>query len=147
MTESELRARIDAMVEAEYEALGGDNFRDQFGDEMVQKIVVPGLTKRLQAELARDAEFKAALGHDVAGQYLDEYIATRRPTGQYREDGLLRLDDKRLIEMPMATREHLIAWALNEDDKRNLDYIKSRLDLWEAYPECKTLGELEAVDG
>lgn len=45
--------------------------------------------------------------------------------------------------MPDATRDHLFAWALYEDDERNLAYIKSRLDAWDNHRECRTLGQLE----
>jgi hypothetical protein len=53
MTAAEFCARINAMLDAEYEALGGDAFRARFGDATVKKVVVRGLAKRMQAEAER----------------------------------------------------------------------------------------------
>jgi hypothetical protein len=64
------------------------------------------------------------------------------PTGQYREDAIVSIGDRRFL-MRFLTRESLLAWALHESDERNLAYIKSRLDKWDRHPECKTLAELE----
>jgi hypothetical protein len=63
----------------------------------------------------------------------------------YRADAVLPLSANERVMMQDALREHLIAWALHESDERLLVYIRSRLDLFDAHPECKTLAELEAV--
>jgi hypothetical protein len=86
-----------------------------------------------------ESEFYAWARADVL-----RWDAEHRPTGAYREDGVLRLSETERVMMRDATREHLLTWALWEDDDRNLAYIKNRLDLWDAHCDCKTLGELEA---
>jgi hypothetical protein len=133
------------MIDAEYEALGGDAFRANFGDAMFKKIVVTSLTKRMQAEMERDPEFKRAYYHDHAADDIATYLREKRPHGLYRQDGILHLGGGQCVLMPQATREHLLAWALREDDERNLAYIKSRLNKWDSHPECKTLAELESA--
>ena len=143
MTQSEFQERIDSMIDAEYEAIGDDKFREQVGEETVHKLVLSAYSKRFKAELERDPEFKAAWCLDVAGQDVQRYISERRPTGAYRQDGILKLGDNSAVFMPEATRDHLVAWALCEDDERNLAYAKSRLDAWDEHPECKTLDQLE----
>jgi hypothetical protein len=145
MTEKEYRARIDAMIEAEYEAIGGDDFRAKFGDKMVEKIVTAALAKRTKALVENDEEFKQAFFYDLAGKDILQWTDARRPAGAYREDGILQLSEKELVFMRSATREHLVVWALHESDERNLTYIRSRLDLWDRHPECKTLAELEVI--
>ena len=69
--------------------------------------------------------------------------ALRRPTGAYRPDGILTITENLRVHMPKATRDHVLDWGLCEQNERNLAYIKSRLELWDAHPECKTLAELE----
>jgi hypothetical protein len=81
----------------------------------------------------------------MAGADIESYLAARRPVGTYRQDGMLKLDRDRYVEMPHATRDHLLAWALHESDDRNLEYIRRTLSKWDAHPECRTLGELEAA--
>lgn len=100
-------------------------------------------SKRFKAELERDSEFHKAWCLNVAGENVDRYVSERRPLGAYRKDGVLKLGDDRLVCMPDATRDHLLAWALDEDDERNLAYIKSRLDAWDEHQEYKTLDQLE----
>jgi hypothetical protein len=66
----------------------------------------------------------------------------------YLENSVLPLSETRRVCARDATCEHLIEWAIYEDDEGTLAYIKSRLDLWVSHPECKTLPELEAkLDG
>lgn len=60
MTQTKLQERIDSLIDAEYEALGGDKFREQVDEETVHKLVVQGYTKRLEAELENNPEFYAA---------------------------------------------------------------------------------------
>ena len=143
MTETEIETRIDALIELEYEAIGGDIFREQFGSETVDRLVVQGYTKRLKTELENDPEFYAAWCFHIAGEDVQRYISERRPAGAYRQDGILKLGDNSAVFMPEATRDHLLAWALWEDDERNLAYAKSRLDAWDDHPECRTLAQLE----
>jgi hypothetical protein len=143
MTETEFRERIDSMIETEYEAIGGDKFKQQVGEAAIRKLVISAYSKRLNAELERDPEFHAAWCLNVAGEDVQRYISERRPVGAYRQDGILKLGDNSAVFMPEATRDHLLAWALWEDDERNLAYAKSRLDAWDEHPECKTLDQLE----
>jgi hypothetical protein len=145
MTETQFRARIDAMIEAEYESFGGDAFRARFGDAMADEVLTKCLARRIQAEAEHDDEFRRAYCYDQARRDVGAYLEATRPQGAYRQDGMLRLAGSKLIEMPMASREQLLAWALVEDDERNLAYIRSRLDQWDAHPECKTLAELESL--
>jgi hypothetical protein len=145
MTEAEYRARIDGMIGAEYEALGGDALRSWFGDVLTDKIVKSGLGRRMQAELERDDQFRLAYCYDQAARDFARYLEDRRPQGSYRSDGILQLALDKCVHMPRATREHLLAWALWESDERNLNYAKTRLDHWGAHPECHTLAELEAA--
>jgi hypothetical protein len=144
MTEKEFRARTDAMIEAEYEALGIDI--KEPGARVTQEqhdLVVERYRAQVAIELERDPEFRQAWFFDVAGQNVDRYVSEHQPAGAYRKDGVLKLSDNRIVLMPDATRDHLLSWALYEDDDGNLAYIKSRLDLWDDHPECKTLAELE----
>ncbi len=145
MTQAEYKARLDAIIESEYEAIGGDGFRAQFGDEMLDKLVVPALVKRQNAECERDPEFKAERMRDRAKQEVDAYLGDRQPVGAFREDGWLKVSKTTYVQMPMATRDHLVAWALHESDERNLDYIARTLAKWDRRPQIKTLAELEAA--
>ena len=131
------------MIEAEYEALGGDAFRAQFGDELTDKLVKAALVRQMQAEMERDTLFKRVYYHDQASHVVAAYLEDKRPQGVYRQDGILKLAGGKFVEMPIANREHLLAWALQENDERNLAYVKSRLDYWDAHPQCNTLAELE----
>jgi hypothetical protein len=145
MTQSEYGARIMSIMDAEYKAIDGDDFRAKFGDEMVKKIITERLAKQLEALVESDPEFKEAYIHNIATRYVKQYEVDKRPTGAYREDGVLPLSENDRVFMSHATRAHLLAWALHEDDERNLAYIRSRLDLWNKHPECKNLKELEEV--
>jgi hypothetical protein len=112
---------------------------------MVDNALAKRLARRIQIESERDEEFKHAYCYDQAKRDVDEYLTATRPQGAYRQDGMLRLGGGKLIEMPMASHKQLLAWALVEADERNLAYIRSRLDRWDAHPECKTLAELESL--
>src|SRR5262249_1779924 len=135
MTEKEYRSRMSALIEAEYELL--DASPAYLDDATAWKLVVAGLAKRMQAEAERDHEFKCAWHHARAARHIAEYLKDARPQGAYRSDGIIPIDGGLCVQMPMATREHLLAWALQETNERNLAYIKSRLDRWESHPECK----------
>lgn len=143
MTKQQLTARIDELIDLEYQAIGGDAFREQFGEEAVNRKIIPAYTARLTAELERDPEFKTAWYHDLARQDVQYWEVGRRPEGAYRPDGVLKLSNDLRVFMPEATREHLLSWALCENDDRNLAYIKIRLDAWDDHPECKNLDQLE----
>jgi hypothetical protein len=146
MTEKEFRDRIDAMIEAEYKALGVDIDDPGFQPTPEQHdLVVERYGAQVAIELERDPLFRQAWFLDVATQHMREWETDHRPTGAYREDGFLPLSDRLRVFMRDATREHLLSWALQENDEHNLAYIKSRLDHWEKHPSCKTLGELEAT--
>jgi hypothetical protein len=80
--------------------------------------------------------------HEQASRAVDKHLEEARPQGPCREDGIIPIGGGFYVQMPMATRDHLVAWALQENDERNLAYIKSR---WDSHPECKTLAELEGV--
>ena len=56
-----------------------DTFREQYGDQTVDKIVMPAFNKRLKTELERDLEFHAAWCLHIAGQHVQRRGADRRP--------------------------------------------------------------------
>jgi hypothetical protein len=143
MTEKEMNARIQAMMNEEYEALGGDGLLEKHDKNAIQQLMKERYIEQVKSWLEHDEEFKSAWCAREAKQNIDRYISEHQPSGAYREDAVLRLDKDTLVMMPRATRNHLIAWAMWESDDRNLGYIKSRLDIWDAHPECKTLSELE----
>jgi hypothetical protein len=147
MTQPELEKQMDAMIAGQYRTLGIDP-NDPHGiqstqeqDELVQRRLVAEIDARAES----DPEFMDAYLLDAAKQAIDKALADKRPSGKYREDGSIPLSDTMRVQMPWATRGHLLAWALLESDERNLGYIKSRLDLFDVHPECKNLAELEAV--
>lgn len=82
-------------------------------------------------------------------QIAEESLNSRRPTGSYREDGILPLGGGTWVQMSMATRENLIAWSAIEQDPENLRYIISRLEAWDKTQlerlEWATLANLERV--
>jgi hypothetical protein len=147
MTETEFEKTMDAMLAAQCRALGLDP-DDPHGIEPTpeqKEIIHNRFTAEMDAKLKNDQEFKEALAMREVKKVYKQMMAERLPSGEYREDGLLPLSAKEIVEMPWATREHLLAWALLEGNDANLAYIKSRLDLWDAHPECQKLEELEAV--
>jgi hypothetical protein len=144
MTEEEFRARVAALFDAEYEALGVDTFRALFGDAIVSKVLAAAVSKRMRTEAEHDDEFSRAWQRAQASLAVGRHLEDAKPKGAYRPDGILPISGDKCVRMPMATREHLLAWALHEADERNLDYIKSRLDWWNSRPQCKTLAELES---
>jgi hypothetical protein len=147
MTQSEFQKVMDAMIEKQYRALGidPDDPRGLRSTKRQDKLVHKRHVAEIEAKVKSDPEFRKAYLHHVAALEIAAWEADKRPTGKYREDGILFIDDQKRVSMPWATREHLLSWALQESDERNLAYIKSRLDLWEKYPECKKLEELEAA--
>jgi hypothetical protein len=144
MTESEFHAHVDRMIDAQYEALGIDLSSPGVEcSEEVHALVRERFAKQVAIAVEHDPEFKLAWLLDLAMHHAREWEASRRPTGTYREDGVLPLSEDLRVFMPKATREDLLAWALRENDERNLAYIKNRLELWDFHPECETLAELE----
>jgi hypothetical protein len=147
MNQAELQKQLDAMIEKQYNALGVDT-DDPAGIQATpeqQDLVVKRYAAQIEARVACDPEFKAAYCHHVAAREMRAVDEAARPIGEYNKDAILPLDDNMRVVMSYATRDHLIKWALRENDSRNLAYIKSRLDLFDAHPECKTLSELEAA--
>jgi len=144
MPEREFKAKTDSMIQAEYEALGIDiSYPGAECSLEMHALVKERLTKQIQIELERDPLFKMAWLYDQTKKQIQEWATLRRPTGAYRPDGILTLSENLRVFMPKAARNHLLSWALCEKDERNLAYVKSRLELWDAHPECKTLAELE----
>jgi len=143
MPEKEFNARVNSMIEAAYKELGVDL---AYGAEISPKMYALAkarVTKQVEIECERDPLFKMAWLYDQTKKQMQEWATLRRPTGAYRPDGILTITENLRVHMPKATRDHLLDWGLCEQNERNLAYIKSRLELWDAHPECKTLAELE----
>jgi hypothetical protein len=149
MPEKEFKARLDSMIEAQYQALGIDLSYPGTGVEIspeMHALATERFAKQIKTELERDPLFKMAWLYDQTKKQIQEWETLRRPTGAYRPDGILTVSENRRVFMPKATRNDLLSWALCEKDDANLAYIKSRLELWDAHPECKTLAELEKAE-
>jgi hypothetical protein len=148
MTQAELEKVMNAMFVKHYKAIGFD--RDdphciRPTDEQ-HALVKKRIKAEIKAKGENDLEFREAYLLHIANVATEsDWEARCRPTGEYQKDAFLPLGAHRLVAMWGATREQLISWALMEPDERNLAYIKSRLDLWDAHPECKKLEELEAA--
>lgn len=115
---------------------------DRHEHELAWGLEIPDSEDRarheaLKARIEAGMSFLDALVEHEVNRYLKE----RRPSGMFRADGIIPLSEELQVEMPMATREHLLKWASVETDERNLAYIKSRLALWE--PRHATLADVE----
>jgi hypothetical protein len=146
MTQAELKKVMNAMFAKQYKAIGFDP-RDplciQPTDEQ-HALVKERIKAEIKAKGENDPEFREAFYLDMATPYT---AADKRHNDVFDPDYFISIEEHngRIIRMRHATREHLISWALLESDEHNLAYIKSRLDLWDAHPECKKLEELEAA--
>jgi hypothetical protein len=147
MTQAEFQKQTDAMIENQYRTLGidPDDPRGMVTTPEQDKLALERYIAELKAREKSDPEFRDAYINHLVSQTVDRYDIEHRPKGEYREDGTIPLSDTRRVQMPRATREHLLSWALLESDERNLAFIKNRLDLWERHPVCKNLAELEAA--
>ena len=125
---STLRCQESRSVKEDYELI-----KTRYADQV--KIAVE-----------HDPEFATAWFYHLAHQDLEQWEAEHRPMGTYREDSVLKVSETHRVFMRDATREHLLGWALHESDERNLAYVKNRLSLFDAHPECRTLAELEVAN-
>jgi hypothetical protein len=146
MPKKEFEARKHSIFEAAYKASGIDlSFPspDVEVSPQMHALATKHATKQIKIELERDPLFKAAWLYEQTMEQIQRWATLRRPTGAYRLDGVLTVSENRHVFMPKATRDGLLSWALCEKDERNLEYIKSCLELWDDHPDCKTLAELE----
>jgi hypothetical protein len=134
-------ARMEQWISEEYAALTPETLR-QFNEVTIDERVENAVLERTRAEIERDPAFREYLCEWTARDVLTRYLEERRPTGSYREDGLFPISNDFWIQMPKATREHLLAWSALELDTANLRYIANRLAAWDL-TKHQTLADLE----
>jgi len=105
-----------------------------------KQLTAEDIKQMLPIVFASSDDIEAVVAYEVS-----LHDARRRPKGSYNPECVIPLDRDLRKHMQDATREDLLAWRKMERSPANLEYIRSRLDLWEAHPECRTLGELEAA--
>jgi hypothetical protein len=134
MSQSDFDAQVQQWIAEEYEKQWAESLA-QFDEATIHQIAQVGATKRVRAEMERNPAFREALLDRCAKQWTEErsneYLQAHRPNGRYQADGLLTLDNKNLVKKCDATRDYVVQWARHETDPSNLQYIVSRLAVWD----------------
>jgi hypothetical protein len=140
MTPEQFEQRKIELYDAAFNKMEPELLRE-FGEEIREAILVTAFAEALEQEVRRDPEFKAAYCQEAAKRAINEWDQDHRPTGAYREDGIIPLSETIRKFMNVATRADLLAWYQVETDPRNLTYIETRLAAWQ--PDHATLEDLE----
>jgi hypothetical protein len=145
MSQSDFDAQVQEWIGEEYEKLWAEPMTP-LDEATIHKIAQAGVTERVRAEMERSPAFKEALLNRCAQQRAQErsnaYVEAHRPNGTYGADRILTLDHKNLVKMCDATRAYVVQWARHETEPRNLQYVVSRLAVWDG-TKHRTLADLE----
>ena len=145
MSQSDFDVQVQRWIAEEYEKQWAESLA-QIDEATIHQIAQVEATKRVRAEMERNPAFREALLNRCAKQWTEEhsneYLQAHRPNGRYRDDVILTLNHKNLVKMWDATRDYVMQWAQHETDPRNLQYIVSRLAVWDD-AKHKTLADLE----
>jgi hypothetical protein len=145
MSQGDFDAQVQEWIGEEYEKLWAEPMTP-LDEATIHRIAQAGVTERVRAEMERNPAFKEALLNRCAQQWAQErsnaYVEEHRPNGNYGADRILTLDHKNLVKMCDATRAYVVQWARHETEPRNLQYIVSRLAVWDG-TKHRTLADLE----
>lgn len=141
MTNETYNAKMEQFISEGYAALTPETLR-QFDEETIDELLKTAFIEQVKAEAERDPEFREHIIQQGALGLASQYMENLRPTGSYREDGLIPIDEQFWMAMPKAKREHLLAWSAIEPDPVNLRYIAKRLADWDVTKHA-TLADLE----